>query len=56
MCVSVCVSWQVTNVNRDTCLKWFKDGGEISNTNYDLKTGVSMYTVPQVIRATPHSG
>nr|XP_023668868.1 myomesin-3 [Paramormyrops kingsleyae] len=41
---------QVTNVNRDTCLKWFKDGGEISNTTYDLKTGVSTYTVPQVTR------
>lgn len=54
MCVvmnvfSVTVSFwvHVTNVSKDTTLKWFKDGVETPAV-YDQQTGVSTMTVQQV--------
>ncbi|KAJ7985302.1 hypothetical protein DPEC_G00350670 [Dallia pectoralis] len=43
------VKCKVTNVNKDTTLKWFKDGVETSAL-YDQQTGVSTMTVLQVTK------
>ncbi|XP_030637314.1 myomesin-3 [Chanos chanos] len=40
---------KVTNVNKDTKLKWFKDGAEITQIVYE-QSGVSTFTVPQVTK------
>ncbi|XP_076868595.1 myomesin-3 [Brachyhypopomus gauderio] len=40
---------KVTNVSKDTTLKWFKDGVEITQAKYD-PSGVSTYTVAQVTK------
>ncbi|XP_035382488.1 myomesin-3 [Electrophorus electricus] len=40
---------KVTNVNKDTKLKWFKDGVEITQATYE-QSGVGKYTVAQVTR------
>ncbi|KAK1806390.1 hypothetical protein P4O66_004908, partial [Electrophorus voltai] len=40
---------KVTNVNKDTKLKWFKDGVEITQATYE-ESGVGKYTVAQVTR------
>ncbi|KAG7469064.1 hypothetical protein MATL_G00124840 [Megalops atlanticus] len=41
---------KVTNVNKDSKLKWFKDGAEITQAVYDQQSGVSTYTVEQVTK------
>lgn len=38
---------QVTNMNKDTKMKWFKDGVEIKQFVYE-PSGVGTFTVPQV--------
>lgn len=40
---------KVTNVSKDTRVKWFKDGVELLHAVYE-PTGVSTFTVPQVTR------
>ncbi|KAK2903649.1 hypothetical protein Q8A67_008362 [Cirrhinus molitorella] len=40
---------KVTNVSKDTRVKWFKDGMELPQAVYE-PTGVSTFTVPQVTR------
>lgn len=39
---------QVTNAKKETSLKWFKDGLEVTQVAYDPSTGVSVLTIPQV--------
>ncbi|KAM4600603.1 myomesin-3 [Polymixia lowei] len=41
---------KVTNVNKDTKLKWFKDGVEVTQVVYDQSSGLSTLTVPQVTK------
>ncbi|KAK7158319.1 hypothetical protein R3I93_009509 [Phoxinus phoxinus] len=43
------IKCKVTNVNKDTRLKWFKDGVELSQAVFE-PSGVSTFTVPQVTR------
>ncbi|XP_051576030.1 myomesin-3-like [Myxocyprinus asiaticus] len=40
---------KVTNVNKDTRVRWFKDGVELTQAVYE-QTGVCTFTVPQVTR------
>ncbi|XP_056142190.1 myomesin-3 [Lampris incognitus] len=42
------VKCKVTNVNKDTTLKWFKEGTEVKQAVYDGSSGVSTLTIPQV--------
>nr|XP_046159432.1 myomesin-3-like isoform X2 [Oncorhynchus gorbuscha]XP_046159433.1 myomesin-3-like isoform X2 [Oncorhynchus gorbuscha] len=44
---------KVTNVSKDTTLKWFQDGVE-TPTVYDQQTGVSTMTVQQVTKEAGH--
>ncbi|XP_068997823.1 myomesin-3 isoform X1 [Embiotoca jacksoni] len=39
---------KVTNTNKDTSLKWFKEGVEVTQVVYDQSSGVSTLTIPQV--------
>ncbi|XP_030015067.1 myomesin-3 [Sphaeramia orbicularis] len=39
---------KVTNTNKDTCLKWFKDGMEMKEVLRDLSSGLSSFTITQV--------
>lgn len=39
---------QVTNTNKETSLKWFKEGAEVTQVVYDQSSGVSTLTIPQV--------
>lgn len=39
---------KVTNTNKDTSLKWFKEGAEVKQVAYDRSSGVSTLTIPQV--------
>ncbi|XP_067365957.1 myomesin-3 isoform X1 [Channa argus] len=41
---------KVTNTNKDTSLKWFKDGMEVTQIVYDQSLGVSTLTIPQVTK------
>uniref|UniRef100_UPI003AB0E41C myomesin-3 n=1 Tax=Centroberyx gerrardi TaxID=166262 RepID=UPI003AB0E41C len=41
---------KVTNVNKDTTLKWFKEGVELTQAVYDRPSGVSTLTIPQVTK------
>ncbi|XP_030606297.1 myomesin-3-like [Archocentrus centrarchus] len=41
---------KVTNTKKETSLKWFKDGLEVTQVAYDPSSGVSMLTVPQVTK------
>ncbi|KAM3873043.1 myomesin-3 [Diretmus argenteus] len=41
---------KVTNVNKGTTLKWFKDGAEVTQAVYNQSTGVSTLTIPQVTK------
>ncbi|CAM4696725.1 unnamed protein product [Leuciscus chuanchicus] len=43
------IKCKVTNVNKDTRLKWFKDGVELPQAVYE-PSGVGTFTVPQVTR------
>ncbi len=45
--MTVCVRLQVTNVSKDTRVKWFKDGVELPRVVFE-SSGVSTFTVPQV--------
>lgn len=47
---SYCVFFhtQVTNKNKDTSLRWFKDGVAVTQVVYDQSSGVSTLTIPQV--------
>ena len=38
---------QVTNTNKDTSLKWSKDGAAVT-IEYDKSSGVSALTIPEV--------
>ncbi|XP_023820335.1 myomesin-3 [Oryzias latipes] len=42
------IKCKLTNMKKETSLKWFKDGVEIPQAEYDLSSGVSSLTVPQV--------
>lgn len=39
---------QVTNTNKDTSLKWFKEGVVVTQVVSDQSSGVSSLTIPQV--------
>lgn len=39
---------QVTNTSKDTSLRWFKDGVEVTQVVYDPSSGFSTLTIPQV--------
>ncbi|XP_018582424.1 myomesin-3 [Scleropages formosus] len=41
---------KVTNVGKDTRLKWFKDGGEITEFVHDQQTGISTFTIAQATK------
>uniref|UniRef100_A0A3B5BB06 Myomesin 3 n=1 Tax=Stegastes partitus TaxID=144197 RepID=A0A3B5BB06_9TELE len=45
-CISLLT--QVTNTNKDTSLKWFKEGTAVTQFVYDQSSGVSTLTIPQV--------
>uniref|UniRef100_A0AAQ4NV29 Myomesin 3 n=1 Tax=Gasterosteus aculeatus aculeatus TaxID=481459 RepID=A0AAQ4NV29_GASAC len=42
------IKCKVTNTNKDTSLKWLKDGAAVSRFVYDQSSGVSTLTIPQV--------
>ncbi|XP_062322120.1 myomesin-3 [Osmerus eperlanus] len=44
------ISCRVTNANRDTVVRWFKDGVEISSALYEPSSGDSSLTIPQVTK------
>ncbi|KAM8871187.1 myomesin-3 isoform 2-T2 [Spinachia spinachia] len=44
----VILKCKVTNTNKDTSLKWSKDGAAVSRHVYDQSSGVSTLTIPQV--------
>ncbi|XP_047454895.1 myomesin-3 [Mugil cephalus] len=44
------IKCQVTNTNKDTSLKWVKDGMELTQVVYDQSSGVSTLTIPQVTK------
>lgn len=43
-----CLYVQVANTNKDTSLKWFKDGAAETRYTYEQSSGVSTLTFPQV--------
>ncbi|XP_056299524.1 M-protein, striated muscle isoform X2 [Pseudoliparis swirei] len=57
-CLSWCVNedcelimkCKVTNTNKDTSLKWFKEGAAVPRVVYDPASGVSTLTIPQVTK------
>lgn len=44
------IKCKVTNTNKDTSLKWFKEGVAVTQVEYDQSSGVSTLTVPQVTK------
>lgn len=42
------IQCKVANVNKDTALKWYKDGVELPQVLYDRESGVSSFTIQQV--------
>ncbi|CAL8249016.1 unnamed protein product [Lota lota] len=46
---------KVTNLNKDSSLKWFKDGGPLTPTLYDPSSGVSTLSIPQVTQVAAGS-
>ncbi|KAM7421303.1 hypothetical protein PAMA_015448 [Pampus argenteus] len=44
------IKCKVTNINKDTSLKWFKDGKEVTQVVYEQSSGVSTLTIPQVTK------
>ncbi|XP_077431645.1 myomesin-3 isoform X2 [Vanacampus margaritifer] len=44
----VIIKCKVTNTSKDSSLKWFKDGGAVTQADYDPQSGVSALTIPQV--------
>ncbi|KAA8591786.1 hypothetical protein FQN60_017160 [Etheostoma spectabile] len=46
----VIIKCKVTNTNKDTSLKWFKDGVAVTQLVYEQSSGVSTLTIPQVTK------
>ncbi|XP_076593460.1 myomesin-3 [Chaetodon auriga] len=44
------IKCKVTNTNKDTSLKWFKEGMAVTQVAYDQSSGVSTLTIPQVTK------
>ncbi|XP_015230877.1 PREDICTED: myomesin-3-like [Cyprinodon variegatus] len=44
------IQCKVTNTSKDTSLKWFKDGVEVKDFDYDQTSGVSSLIIPQVTK------
>ncbi|XP_068426243.1 myomesin-3 [Clinocottus analis] len=44
------IKCKVTNTNKDTSLKWFKEGAAVTRVVYDQTSGVSTLTIPQVTK------
>ncbi|KAJ8289547.1 hypothetical protein GJAV_G00002550 [Gymnothorax javanicus] len=44
----VVLKCKVTNVSKETSLRWFKDGEEMKEFEYDLQSGVSTFTLAQM--------
>ncbi|XP_031709040.1 myomesin-3 [Anarrhichthys ocellatus] len=44
------INCKVTNTNKDTSLKWFKEGAAVTRVMYDQSSGVSTLTIPQVTK------
>lgn len=48
--VTRCRLTQVTNTNKDTSLKWFKEDRPLSQVVYDQSSGLSTLTIQQVLK------
>ncbi|XP_029958269.1 myomesin-3 isoform X1 [Salarias fasciatus] len=46
----VILTCKVTNTNKDTSLKWFKEGAAVTQFVYDQPSGVSSLTIPQMTK------
>ncbi|XP_034730713.1 myomesin-3 isoform X2 [Etheostoma cragini] len=46
----VIIKCKVTNTNKDTSLKWFKEGVAVTQLVYEQSSGVSTLTIPQVTK------
>ncbi|XP_057691458.1 myomesin-3-like [Corythoichthys intestinalis] len=44
----VIIKCKVTNTNKDSTLKWFKDGTAVTQADYDSASGSSALTIPQI--------
>ncbi|XP_023271028.1 myomesin-3 [Seriola lalandi dorsalis] len=44
------IQCKVTNTNKDTSLKWFKEGMEVTQAVYEQSSGVSTLTISQVTK------
>ncbi|KAM8735526.1 myomesin-3 [Acanthopagrus schlegelii] len=44
------IKCKVTNTNKDTSLKWFKEGSVVTQAVYDQSSGVSTLTITQVTK------
>ncbi|KAM3614049.1 uncharacterized protein V6R79_009065 [Siganus canaliculatus] len=44
------IKCKVTNTNKDTTLKWFKEGVAVTQFEYDQSSGASALTIPQVTK------
>ncbi|TDH11422.1 hypothetical protein EPR50_G00061450 [Perca flavescens] len=44
------IKCKVTNTNKDTSLKWFKEGVAVTQLVYEQSSGVSTLTIPQVTK------
>nr|XP_020445778.1 myomesin-3-like [Monopterus albus] len=44
------IKCKVTNTNKDTSLKWFKEGVPLNRVVYDQSSGVSTLTLPQITK------
>ncbi|XP_068178957.1 myomesin-3 [Antennarius striatus] len=49
------IKCKVTNVIKETSLKWFKDGKAVTQAAYDQSSGVGILTVSQVTKTTAGS-
>lgn len=47
-----CLHTQVTNTNKDTSLKWFKEDRPVTQAVYDRSSGDSSLTIPKVVTAS----
>ncbi|KAF3839405.1 hypothetical protein F7725_018122 [Dissostichus mawsoni] len=44
------IKCKVTNIKKDTSVKWFKEGVVVTQVMYDQSSGVSTLTIPQVTK------
>ncbi|XP_070691358.1 myomesin-3 [Pempheris klunzingeri] len=44
------IKCKVTNTNKDTSLKWFKEGVAVTQVEYEQSSGVSTLNIPQVTK------